>query len=354
MDFKLVLCRKVKRFIKHFTFIYITNSDDFCTSFTDSLYFMNFNNEGIHSTLKHNLNGMLLSLPRVIGFLRESLIRRKLNVDRKCSTRTVKSLLESTVMSGFSNFTKHLTASLTDEGTKLTLDQFEKGYDYKVEKLQAAKDIDTALDSAARFHQRAPSAARFRCLVSTATDSIGGEAQFATGDYYKVVSRKINGSIDVVFISPCGSIACTSPSYARWGIPSKHILAVFCDGSITINMKQHFHRVYHLQFMNDIAVDSVADYSVASDIPNGPLKSIDSTACWDWAQKTSEESWDIIGKGGNPYRSVAYPSATSITNAPESITEKTKKAINFVVPYINNSVEERAIFYLYYEGLLQR
>ena len=316
------------------------------------MYFLNFINEGIHSTLKHNLGGMLLSLPRVIGFFREALIRRKLNVDRKSSITTVKSLLESTVASGFSNFTKHLTASLTDEGIKLTLDQFQKAFGYKVEKLHDAQDIESALNSSEV--KRGPSAVRFRCLVSTVTDSIGGEGMFVTGDYYKVVSRRVNGSVDLVFISPCGSIACTSSSYARWGIPSKHILAVFYDGSITINMKQHFHPVHHLQFMNDIAVNSVADYFVTSDIPNGAHKTIDSTACWNWAQKTSEETWNSVGMGGSSYRGVAYPSATSITHAPESISEKTKKAIHFVVPYINKSVEERAIFYLYYEGLLER
>ena len=52
-------------------------------------------------------------------------MRRQLSVDRKNSTTTVKSLLESTMRSGFVNFTKHLTASLTDEGIKLCLDQFQ-------------------------------------------------------------------------------------------------------------------------------------------------------------------------------------------------------------------------------------
>ena len=106
--------------------------------------------------------------------------------------------------------------------------------------------------------------------------------------------------------------------------------------------------------MNDIAVNSVADYSVTSDIPNGAHKTIDPTACWNWAQKTSEETWNSVGMGGSSYRGVAYPSASSITHAPESISEKTKKSIHFVVPYINKSVEERAIFYLYHEGRLER
>ena len=90
------------------------------------------NDTGIHSTLKLNLRKMLLPLDRVLPFFRESLIRRKLNVDRKHLATSVKTLLESTRCLGFSNFTKHLTASLTDEGIKLTLDQFQRGFGYKV------------------------------------------------------------------------------------------------------------------------------------------------------------------------------------------------------------------------------
>ena len=170
------------------------------------------NDTGIHSTLKLNLRKMLLPLDRVLPFFRESLIRRKLNVDRKHSATSVKTLLESTRCLGFSNFTKHLTASLTDEGIKLTLDQFQRGFGYKVEKLLNSSDIERAL----RISQekRGPSAARFRCLVKVEY-STENNCTYAVGEYYQVKSRTINGSVDLVFISPTGGIACTSPSYAR-------------------------------------------------------------------------------------------------------------------------------------------
>lgn len=292
---------------------------------------------------------MLIPLQRTVAFFKESLMRRQLSVDRKNSTTTVKSLLESTMRSGFVNFTKHLTASLTDEGIKLCLDQFQGGFAYKVDKMITFVDIDQALKTSEI--KRGPSAARFRCLI---TNGIEITDDFAAGDYYKVTSRTLSGTVDIVFVSPCGSLACTSPSYSRWGIPSKHILAVFYDGLLCINMKQHFHPVYHLPFMNNIAVDAIRDYTVASDLPNGAKRSTDSTACWNWAQKTSEESWKIIGLGGRPYQDVAYPTLKSMSQSSESISEKTKKSINFIVPYINNSREERDIFYLYFEGLLKR
>lgn len=304
---------------------------------------------GIHATFKLGLRGMLLPLQRVVTYFRETLIRRKLNVDRKNSTTTVKSLLESTVRLGFANFTKNLTASLTEEGIKLCLDQFQGGFAYKIEKVLTFVDIDKALKPIEK--KRGASAVRFRCLIS---NGIENADKFATGDYYKVTSRTIGGSIDLVFVSPCGSLACTSSSYARWGMPSKHIFAIFHDGAICFNMKQHFHPVYHLQFMNDIAVTAVSDYTVASDVPNGLMMSTDSTACWNWAQKSTEESWRLVGLGGEMYHDVAYPTVKSISQASESIAEKTKKSVNFIVPYINNSREERDIFYLYYEGLLQR
>ena len=282
-------------------------------------------------------------------YFRETLIRRKLNVDRKNSTTSVKSLLESTGRLGFANFTKNLTASLTEEGIKLCLDQFQAGFGYKIEKLVTFVDINKALDTIEK--KRGASAVRFRCLISNGIENVDN---VAAGDFYKVTSRTLSGSIDLVFVSPCGSLACTSSSYARWGIPSKHIFAVFHDGAICFNMKQHFHPVYHLQFMNDIAVETVPDYTVASDLPNGEMRLTDSTACWNWAQKSTEESWKLIGLGGKMYQDVAYPTVKSISQASESIAEKIKKSVNFIVPYINNSKEERDIFYLYYEGLLQR
>ena len=117
---------------------------------------------------------------------------------------------------------------------------------------------------------------------------------------------------------------------------------------------KHFHPVYHLQFTNDIAVDAIAGYTVMSDIPHDVVKHTDAITCWNWAQKTSHDSWEKIGLGGIAYKALAYPSGKSNSNARESIAEKTRKAINFIVPYINSSSEEREIFYLYYEGLLKR
>ena len=59
---------------------------------------------GIHSTLKMNLNGVLIPLQKTLLFLRESLIRRKLNVDRKQSAGTLKAILVETIAAGFSQF----------------------------------------------------------------------------------------------------------------------------------------------------------------------------------------------------------------------------------------------------------
>ena len=313
---------------------------------------LSFFHAGIHSTLKLNLNGVLIPLHKTLLFLRESLIRRKLNVDRKQSAGTLKAILEETIAAGFSRFAKHLTASISDEGIQLTLEQFKRSVGYKVEKIDLEIDIDAALTASEIM--RGPSAARLRCLINNTTDSNNESPKFIEGDYYKVTSRSINSSTDIVFISRSGNIACTSPSYARWGLPSKHILAVFYNGRICLNMKRHFHPVYHLLFMNDIAIDTVDDYTVMSDIPYDKVKYTDPTTCWNWAQKTSHESWGIVGLGGTEYTAIAYPSAKSNSKAPESVAERTKKAVNFIVPYVNNSLEEREIFYLYYEGLLKR
>lgn len=307
---------------------------------------------GIHSTLKRHLRGVLIPLHKTLPYFRESLARRKLNVDRKNSSASLKSLLEFATEAGFSRFSKTLTSSLTDEGIKLTLDQFRKGVCYTVEKLVGSSAINKCLHIT--LEGRGPSAARFRCLITQLADGNIGESEFVEGDYYKVTSRLINGSTDIVLISSGGNIACTSPSYARWGIPSKHIFAVFYNGGMCLNLKQHFHPVYHLPFMNDIALNLVADFTATADIQNGPAFSTDSSTSWNWAQQTSLASWETIGLGGAEFSSVVHPTARFISKAPESSIERTKKAINYLVPYINNSVEERKMFYLYYEGVLKR
>ena len=165
----------------------------------------------------------------------------------------MKSLLELASKAGFTTFFKMLTCSLTDEGIKLTLDPFHKGVCYRVEKLADSSAIDECLQTI--LLRRGPSAKRFRCLITVMADSNSGAREFVEGGYYKVKSRSINGSTDTVLISSGGNIACTSPSYARWGIPSEYILTVFYNGGMCINIKQHFYPVYHLSFMNNIAVN---------------------------------------------------------------------------------------------------
>lgn len=176
--------------------------------------------------------------------------------------------------------------------------------------------------------KRGLSASGFRCLVTDTTDS--GEKTLKARSYYNVTSRSSYGSIDIVYINLSGNIACTSPSYARWGIPTKHVLAVFIDGSIYINMNQ-FNPVYHLPFMNDIGEETMADHSATSDVPNDAVTLTDMTTFWNWAQKTYEKVWEEERLGGEAFISFAHPSAKSISQAPENLAEKTKQALHFIV-----------------------
>ena len=106
--------------------------------------------------------------------------------------------------------------------------------------------------------------------------------------------------------------------------------------------------------MNDIAVDSVALHTVSSDIPSGNRQSIGPLVSWNWAQVASASAWELVGLGGEEYRAAAHPSAKSVSEAPESKAEKTKKVLHYIAPFINSSIEESEIFYLYNEGLLSR
>ena len=162
---------------------------------------------GIHATLKSNLRGVQLPFSRILSFFRKSLMRQKLTVDRKHSVSTIKTLLESASTAGFRDFQKHLTASLTSEGIKLTWEQFNRGFGYTIERLNNSLEIEKCLTISEK--KRGPLGLRFRCLVKLSSGSSDEACKFIEGDYYKVMSRFINGSIDVVFINPSGNIACT-------------------------------------------------------------------------------------------------------------------------------------------------
>ena len=45
-------------------------------------------------------------------------------------------------------------------------------------------------------------------------------------------------------------------------------------------MKQHFHPVYHLQFMNDIGEDTFGDYSFTIDVSHSAIRGTDLTTCF--------------------------------------------------------------------------
>lgn len=96
----------------------------------------------------------------MLDFSRQSFIRRKLNVDRKHSISTIKVLLESAASAGF--------RSLTDEGIKLILEQFQRGFFYGVDGLYNTPDIEACLNLIR--DKGGPSASRFCCLVRDATD----------------------------------------------------------------------------------------------------------------------------------------------------------------------------------------
>ena len=119
---------------------------------------------------------------KIGAILSESLIRRKLNVDRRQLVSTIKVLLGEAAAAGVSRFAKHLTASLTDEGIKLTLEQFKRSFGYKVEKIDDKSDIEASLK--ASEIRRGPSALRFRCLISDTTDLNDDSVTIIEGDYF--------------------------------------------------------------------------------------------------------------------------------------------------------------------------
>jgi hypothetical protein len=112
--------------------------------------------------------------------------------------------------------------------------------------LRTEMDVRNAVKKAQLHRHSSPS--RFTLLVdSVFPPQNPNEGAMLTieeasehGVKFFMVEPKSSNSIDVVSVFSNGSFACTDPTFANYGTPRKHIIAVFVNGDAFINAGMHY------------------------------------------------------------------------------------------------------------------
>jgi len=177
---------------------------------------------------------------------------------------------------------------------------------------------------------------------------------------------------DVVYVSQCGSLACTNPYYANSGIFCKQSLSVFRHGFISLDVVKLIHPLYVLPHALTIAPLYVLPHALTiaacneTNVPSrfsclpGTVKrpermiSIHATASWRWAVEHSSEAWRVRGLGGDKYDAVVFPTPNAISTGPESDFERLKKEMHKLLPILRFDSDEREYFYVYLSELRGR
>ena len=153
-------------------------------------------------------------------------------------------------------------------------------------------------------------------------------------------ARREGGLIDIVAVYPNSSLACTCAVYVNYGIPSEHIMAVFLEENIYLNMRLNVHDVYHQSHLRHLDDDNISLLTVGRDkAPLNPL-AVSPDASWDYCIKKTSDEWELIGLGGEEFSYVAHPVNNARSNR-DIITESVKKDWYYIEPLINQNEEAR-------------
>jgi hypothetical protein len=163
--------------------------------------------------------------------------------------------------------------------------------------------------------------------------------------FFKVTSRTEKGTVDMVAIYPNGSMACTHPGYANYGLPSKIIMALFITGEISINVAMHLHPMYLKDFVKQLSTEEKLKLTIVRDRESNATVDIGSDASWDFAKRETEDRWIQVGHGGAEYEAIVRPTANEIRTHPDSVAEAARKELLFLGSLIKYDETWRVRFF---------
>ena len=173
---------------------------------------------------------------------------------------------------------------------------------------------------------------------------------------------------DVVYVFSNGSLACTRPDCAVWGMPRRIELALFAAGYICINVVYHFGKEYHRSYSpQEIAItlnahsDQWNNSTTATSLPaenTSIIIAITPDAAENFAFNFTEDLWDIVGLTGNHTIQASLSSskrpnlqqhAAQCSNARDIFTDNVTKSMHSLkTRLLRNSPEgseDRGLFF---------
>ena len=249
------------------------------------------------------------------------------------------SVLDVLQRSGCAELIEKCREFLSREAYKMMLDELKDGVvGYTVAQIASKDDAITLCKNLGNDRpHRAASASHFLCLLREVSDP---------GTVYLQVSSNVGSAtaVDLVMISENSSFACTEPSFAQNGFPSRHILAahhaLYCD----VNVLLHCHPRYLRKFSNPKEGSTALPIEIAqmqrADVlqhtahpkkvkPNYQKPVITRLTSWSWAMDkvTGRARMEVFG-GEAMASTVLRPATNAIAQAPEAAAARRRKSIN--------------------------
>lgn len=286
--------------------------------------------ESVHWTWKCRLGKQLLTLGETPAFFRKAMkgrhISRKRRREHLC--KAVNLLKEEAYSKGCSKISKCMTLFLSDEAQALVFPVLSRSFgQYVVEELKSSQEIEAAI--ARSIVLRKASAYRFKCLADKVFSQPRDDNSAFHGAFYEVTSvSPIHRTIDIVYVSTNGSIACTRPEYGKWGHPCQVIFAVFLVGKIQINAILHFGKEYHRMDYSQQGMDFLSKASATADgFPFGSSTIIPvTTLCSpNYALDFTDMEWKSKGLCAESFPHAANPVIHEVRIGLETKKETLKK-----------------------------
>ena len=222
---------------------------------------------------------------------------------------------------------------------------------YSVIRIPTTQEVLQELNSNI-IPRRHSSAARFKVLVNI----LLSEKLGTIGDFFLVTS-KAHHTKDIVYVHEDGNLACTSPYFCQYGIPKKHILAVYYHGFINIDLIRHCHEIYHKAFINSIDESRSKQAVTIRKVTNVVPKNISSASIsWNWCFQVTTNDWEIHGLNMPAYETILHPTVQSIQDKPLSKKETINKNWYKLVDHLasNEAAFDRTIAFFNNEEAIIR
>jgi hypothetical protein len=274
--------------------------------------------ESSFATIKGGLNGKNIALQAAPDYICYVLTRRAKRIKRTANSdgeqRKLSDLVKQAQTAGCTELTTILSLHCTAAATHILLTQLHDAcLGYTATPISGVDDANNTIHKT--LERRGAWALYFKCIV---------ESDNHNGSFFRVFC-KASSTVDVVYVTSNGSVACTSDYYTNMGIFGKHILAVFIAGYLLFNPLYHLHPVYVLPhvFYQDKTSNTVM--SVAAHARQSGIAQVCDSGSWNYCVNIGRDRWKAIGHNGALFHQNLHPTIHAIKCQPESREEKDRK-----------------------------